>query len=105
MAATSPPPHGRSTRPEEVPAWANSLFEDNAEFGLGMRLGLEAMEADAHLLLTALLPELGQLGVDMLEADQSDELGIAKQRQRVEDLREMLAGDRRPPRTPTRWSR
>ncbi|MDP9495622.1 MAG: pyruvate:ferredoxin (flavodoxin) oxidoreductase, partial [Actinomycetota bacterium] len=74
------------------PAWANSLFEDNAEFGLGMRLGLEAMEADAHLLLTALLPELGELGVDMLEADQSDELGIANQRQRVEELRQKLAG-------------
>jgi pyruvate-ferredoxin/flavodoxin oxidoreductase len=74
------------------PAWANSLFEDNAEFGLGMRLGLEAMEADAHLLLTALLPELGELGVDLLEADQSDELGIANQRQRVEDLRQKLAG-------------
>jgi pyruvate-ferredoxin/flavodoxin oxidoreductase len=74
------------------PAWANSLFEDNAEFGLGMRLGLEAMEADAQLLLTALIPELGQLGVDMLEADQSDELGIANQRQRVEELRQKLAG-------------
>jgi pyruvate-ferredoxin/flavodoxin oxidoreductase len=74
------------------PAWANSLFEDNAEFGLGMRLGLEAMKADALLLVTALLPELGQLGVDILEADQSEELGIAEQRQRVERLRKELAG-------------
>ncbi|HEY4584582.1 MAG TPA: pyruvate:ferredoxin (flavodoxin) oxidoreductase [Acidimicrobiia bacterium] len=74
------------------PAWANSLFEDNAEFGLGMRLGLEAMEADARLLVTALLPELGQLGVEILEADQTEELGIADQRQRVESLRQQLAG-------------
>ena len=74
------------------PAWANSLFEDNAEFGLGMRLGLEAMEADARLLVTALLPELGELGVEILEADQREELGIASQRQRVENLRQQLAG-------------
>ncbi|MDP9144866.1 MAG: thiamine pyrophosphate-dependent enzyme, partial [Actinomycetota bacterium] len=73
------------------PAWANSLFEDNAEFGLGMRLGVEAMEADARLLITALLPELGQLGVEILDADQSEELGIATQRQRIEDLRHQLA--------------
>jgi pyruvate-ferredoxin/flavodoxin oxidoreductase len=74
------------------PAWANSLFEDNAEFGLGMRLGLEAMAADARLLLTALLPEIGDLGVDLLEADQETEAGVAEQRQRVIDLRTRLAG-------------
>jgi pyruvate-ferredoxin/flavodoxin oxidoreductase len=73
------------------PAWANSLFEDNAEFGLGMRLGLEAMDADARLLVTALLPELGDLGVEILGADQTDETGIAAQRRRVEILREQLA--------------
>ncbi len=74
------------------PAWANSLFEDNAEFGLGMRLGLEAMEADARLLVTALLPELGDLGVEILGADQTEEAGIAAQRNRIEILRERLAG-------------
>jgi pyruvate-ferredoxin/flavodoxin oxidoreductase len=73
------------------PAWANSLFEDNAEFGLGMRLGLEAMEADARLLVTALLPELAELGVEILDADQSEEAGIAAQRQRIGDLRKRLA--------------
>jgi pyruvate-ferredoxin/flavodoxin oxidoreductase len=73
------------------PAWANSLFEDNAEFGLGMRLGLEAMEADAQLLVTALLPELGELGVEILGADQLEERGIADQRRRVEDLRRRLS--------------
>jgi pyruvate-ferredoxin/flavodoxin oxidoreductase len=74
------------------PAWANSLFEDNAEFGLGMRLGLEAMEADARLLITAFLPELGDLGLEILGADQTEEYGIAAQRRRVEILRERLAG-------------
>ncbi|HJQ94699.1 MAG TPA: pyruvate:ferredoxin (flavodoxin) oxidoreductase [Acidimicrobiia bacterium] len=73
------------------PAWSNSLFEDNAEFGLGMRLGLEAMESDARLLVTALLPELGDLGTDILDADQTEESGIAAQRQRIEDLRKELA--------------
>jgi pyruvate-ferredoxin/flavodoxin oxidoreductase len=73
------------------PAWSNSLFEDNAEFGLGMRLGLEAMESDARLLITALLPELGDLGTDILDADQSQESGIAAQRQRIEYLRTELA--------------
>jgi pyruvate-ferredoxin/flavodoxin oxidoreductase len=73
------------------PAWANSLFEDNAEFGLGMRLGLEAMAADARLLLTALLPELGSLGVELLEADQETEAGVAAQRERVIELRSRLA--------------
>ena len=74
------------------PAWANSLFEDNAEFGLGMRLGLEAMESDARLLVTALLPEIGELGVEILEADQTEEAGIAAQRQRIEVLRKQLPG-------------
>jgi pyruvate-ferredoxin/flavodoxin oxidoreductase len=74
------------------PAWANSLFEDNAEFGLGMRLGLEAMETDARLLVTAFLPELGDLGLEILGADQTEESGIAAQRRRVEILRERLTG-------------
>ena len=50
------------------PAWANSLFEDNAEFGLGMRLARDAMESDARLLVTALLPEIGPLAVELLDA-------------------------------------
>ena len=49
------------------PAWSNSLFEDNAEFGLGMRLALEAQRKDAALLVTALAPELGQVAIDLLE--------------------------------------
>ncbi len=73
------------------PAWANSLFEDNAEFGLGMRLAYDRMEQDARLLVTALLPELGGLGAELLDAEQSDEDGIAAQRRRVEALRLELA--------------
>jgi len=74
------------------PAWANSLFEDNAEFGLGMRLALDHMEEEARLLVLALLPELGQLAIDILDADQSDPAGIAAQRERVKELKERLAG-------------
>ena len=72
------------------PAWSNSLFEDNAEFGLGMRLAADRLEADAKLLVTALLPSLGDIAVDLLEADQSDEAGIAAQRDRVAQLRVAL---------------
>ncbi len=74
------------------PAWANSLFEDNAEFGLGMRLAVDAMDQDARLLVTAMAPELGQLAVDILDADQSDEQGITAQRARVAELKQRLAG-------------
>jgi pyruvate-ferredoxin/flavodoxin oxidoreductase len=69
------------------PAWSNSLFEDNAEFGLGMRLAIDAMEQDARLLVTALIPELGDLAVEILDADQDDEAGIVAQRERVAELR------------------
>jgi pyruvate-ferredoxin/flavodoxin oxidoreductase len=72
------------------PAWANSLFEDNAEFGLGMRLGVERLEAEAQLLVTALLDDLGQVGVELLDADQSSEAGIQAQRARVEQIRRIL---------------
>jgi pyruvate-ferredoxin/flavodoxin oxidoreductase len=72
------------------PAWANSLFEDNAEFGLGMRLAIDALEQDARLLVTALAPELGDLAGSILDADQSADEGIEAQRQRIEELRERL---------------
>ncbi len=73
------------------PAWANSLFEDNAEFGLGMRLGIDQLEKDARLLATALVPELGSLAVDLLEADQDTDASIEAQRERVAQLRQRLA--------------
>ena len=75
------------------PAWNNSLFEDNAEFGLGMRLGLEAQETQARLLVEALAGEIGdQLASAILDASQDDEAGIDAQRARVAELRAALAG-------------
>jgi len=73
------------------PAWSNSLFEDNAEFGLGMRLALDQQAAYARLLLRRLAPEIGEGLVEaLLEADQSTEEGIARQRERVRLLKERL---------------
>jgi pyruvate-ferredoxin/flavodoxin oxidoreductase len=75
------------------PAWANSLFEDNAEFGLGIRLGLDQQRAVAVHLLTTLGGEIGdELVGSLLEADQDDEAEIAAQRERVVELRRRLAG-------------
>jgi pyruvate-ferredoxin/flavodoxin oxidoreductase len=73
------------------PAWSNSLFEDNAEFGLGIRLGLEAQQVRARALLLALSPQLGsELAASILEADQSDEQAVFAQRARVAVLDEEL---------------
>ncbi|VAW04595.1 Pyruvate-flavodoxin oxidoreductase, partial [hydrothermal vent metagenome] len=75
------------------PAWANSLFEDNAEFGLGMRKALNIETDEARRLVGELAEYLGSEFVDaILTADQSDEAGIAAQRARVEALTEKLAG-------------
>ncbi len=75
------------------PAWANSLFEDNAEFGLGMRIAQEAHVAEARRLVESLAGELGEERVrPLLEARQEDEADIASQRARVEALRGQLAG-------------
>jgi pyruvate-ferredoxin/flavodoxin oxidoreductase len=74
------------------PAWANSLFEDNAEFGLGFRLSLDSHERDARLLLEQLAPRLDKaLVAELLAADQSAESGVALQRERVAELRAALA--------------
>jgi pyruvate-ferredoxin/flavodoxin oxidoreductase len=74
------------------PAWNNSLFEDNAEFGLGMRLGLEAQETQARLLLRALAPQVGaSLADEILDAPQETEADIAAQRERVARLIAILA--------------
>jgi pyruvate-ferredoxin/flavodoxin oxidoreductase len=74
------------------PAWANSLFEDNAEFGLGMRLALDKQAGYASELVTRLGPALGELGPALLGADQSTEAGIEAQRTRVAQLKESLRG-------------
>ncbi len=79
------------------PAWANSLFEDNAEFGLGMRLALDSLAAAARRMLTELQSEIGvDLVAAVLSADQSTEAGIAAQRARVTELRSKLAASGSP---------
>ncbi len=73
------------------PAWSNSLFEDNAEFGLGMRLTVDRQTQYAHELVERMRDLIGtELAVQVLHADQSDEAGIAAQRQRVTELKMKL---------------
>ena len=75
------------------PAWSNSLFEDNAEFGLGMRLTFDKQQEYAKELVKQLSAELGdQLVTETVEADQNTEEGIAAQRARVAAIKEKLAG-------------
>ncbi len=74
------------------PAWSNSLFEDNAEFGLGMRVALDKQNEMAREWLQQLAAEIGSELVDaLLTADQSGESGIHDQRERVAILKEKLA--------------
>jgi len=73
------------------PAWSNSLFEDNAEFGMGMRLALDKQTEYAVELLKKLAPEIGTGLVEgILAADQGTESGIAAQRERVAALKAKL---------------
>ena len=75
------------------PAWSNSLFEDNAEFGLGMRLALNQQVAYARDLLKRLASTIGdELASALLNAEQATERGLAEQRERVVLLRLRLAG-------------
>jgi len=75
------------------PAWANSLFEDNAEFGLGLRLAADKHEEHAKELLGRLAPHLPPQLVDGLTtSEQATEAGLAAQRDRVVALRAALAG-------------
>jgi len=74
------------------PAWANSLFEDNAEFGLGMRLALDKQAEYARELVTRLRPALGETASALLGADQSTESGIEAQRALVARLKDALRG-------------
>jgi pyruvate-ferredoxin/flavodoxin oxidoreductase len=75
------------------PAWSNSLFEDNAEFGLGMRVSLDKQQEYARELLVRFSGLAGEeLVKEILEADQSSESGIQQQRARVALLKQMLAG-------------
>ncbi|MCS7351069.1 MAG: pyruvate:ferredoxin (flavodoxin) oxidoreductase [Anaerolineae bacterium] len=73
------------------PAWSNSLFEDNAEFGLGMRLSLDKQREYAQELLRRLSVQIGEaLAEEILNADQSTEEGIRAQRERVGLLKARL---------------
>ena len=73
------------------PAWSNSLFEDNAEFGLGMRIALDKQNDYAKELLVLLRDQLGDELVDaILNADQTDEAGIYEQRERIILLKQKL---------------
>ncbi len=73
------------------PAWSNSLFEDNAEFGLGMRMTADYQLAMANRLSTQLAPKLGESFVqEILTAPQLQESEIATQRKRVVELKEKL---------------
>jgi len=72
-------------------AWANSLFEDNAEFGLGLRLSQDQQNQYARELLLRLSPLVGvELARTILEANQSGEAGIHAQRERVVELKKCL---------------
>ncbi|MBI3962832.1 MAG: 4Fe-4S binding protein, partial [Deinococcus sp.] len=91
---TTPWTHNRQGR---GPAWSNSLFEDNAEFGLGMRLALDKQLEYARELLTHCANLVGEdLAQALLNADQASEAGTQAQRERVVLLRQRLAGREDP---------
>ncbi len=74
------------------PAWSNSLFEDNAEFGLGLRLACDQRRDVARARLRELAPALGdELLRSLLETEQGDETGLAAVRAATEALKRKLA--------------
>jgi pyruvate-ferredoxin/flavodoxin oxidoreductase len=78
-------PNGRG------PAWSNSLFEDNAEFGLGFRVSIDKQQEFAGELLQRLSPQIGRrLGTEISNARQRDEADIFDQRERVAELKRRL---------------
>ncbi len=78
------------------PAWSNSLFEDNAEFGLGMRLAVDKQAEYARELLATMREGIGaELADDLLNAEQTS-AGVKPQRERVKRLKAKLA-DRTDP--------
>ena len=76
------------------PAWNNSLFEDNAEFALGVRAAIDKQAKHAQELLETLRDTIGDdaLVDGLLNTDQSSEAGLQEQRERVKALKERLAG-------------
>jgi len=70
------------------PAWSNSLFEDNAEFGFGFRLAIDKHNSQAKMLIEKYKAELGEQLVDgLINSKQNDETGIYEQRERVAQLK------------------
>jgi pyruvate-ferredoxin/flavodoxin oxidoreductase len=79
------------------PAWSNSLFEDNAEFGLGMRLTVDKLSEQARSLLQGWGTNgHAQIAEAILSAELSSQEGIEAQRARVEELKHALGSDERP---------
>ncbi len=79
------------------PAWSNSLFEDNAEFGMGYRLAIDKQNEIAKGLVEKMAGVIGEkLAEDILNADQSDEAGIFEQRERIKALNSKLEGVNTP---------
>jgi pyruvate-ferredoxin/flavodoxin oxidoreductase len=79
------------------PTWSNSLFEDNAEFGLGYRLSLESFKNKAIRLLTELSDSLPAALIEsIVNASQKEAAEIDSQRQRVKELKQQLAGISNP---------
>jgi pyruvate-ferredoxin/flavodoxin oxidoreductase len=73
------------------PTWCNSLFEDNAEFGLGFRVSIDKQQEFAAELVKKLAPQLGdEFVTQILLADQADEAGIFEQRERIAALKQKL---------------
>ncbi|WP_298899569.1 thiamine pyrophosphate-dependent enzyme [uncultured Psychroserpens sp.] len=73
------------------PAWSNSLFEDNAEFGLGFRLSIDQQEAEAKRLLKSMMNTIDfDLVHDIISAKQHSEIEIIQQRKRVKELKAIL---------------
>ncbi|MCB0196110.1 MAG: pyruvate:ferredoxin (flavodoxin) oxidoreductase, partial [Anaerolineae bacterium] len=91
---TTPWTHNEAGR---GPAWSNSLFEDNAEFGMGMRLTVDKQTEYAAELVDRLRGDIGEeLANALLNADQTNEEEINEQRVRVAQLKEVLAGNETP---------
>jgi len=79
------------------PAWSNSLFEDNAEFGLGMRLASDQLMVYAQSLVKEMASGIGgDLAQALIAADQRQETGIRAQRERVAVLMQTLAASTHP---------
>ena len=79
------------------PAWSNSLFEDNAEFGFGFRLSLDKQSEYARELVRRLEATIGgELAAALLDAPQRDEADLFEQRQRVAELKQRLASSTEP---------